>query len=173
MMTNAVKSIGGGEDYFANSDVPLAKNQNSIVNPQAIEQLANSETEDTGARLAREAKEREEAAVERHEKWQQDKIKAMEHLEDLPKGTVFPTEVMNANPGLNGPSSQMGVYASFDKDDIPDKTVGESLADKNEERRRAIQGEDKEKHDFGIQSQASRTVSDPLYESLKKSLNKE
>jgi len=172
MMTGAVVPIGGGEDYLSNSDTPLAKNQNSIVNPTAIEQLAKSDKEDTGVRLAREAKEREEAIVKRHETWQEDKIKAMEHLDDLPKGTVFPTEVMNAQPGLNNPSSQMGVYASFDKDSIPEKTVGESLGQRNEDRRKSIQGADKEVHEFGIQAEASRTISDPLFDSLKKSLGK-
>jgi len=172
MMTNAVVPIGGGEDYLANSDVPLAKNQNSIVNPDAIGQLASSDKEDTGVRLAREAAEREEAKGARHEAWQEDKIKAMVHNEDLPKGTVFCTEVMDAQPGLNSPSSQMGVYAKFDIDSVPEKTIGETLADRSEERRQEIQGRDKEDHDFGIQSEASRTISDPFVDSLKKSLGK-
>jgi len=172
MMTNAVVPIGGGEDYLANSDVPLAKNQNSIVNPDAIGKLAKSETEDTGARLAREAKERQEEAIKRHQTWEEDKINAMEHNKDLPKGTVFPTEVMNAQPGLNNPSSQMGVYAKFDKDSIPEKTIGESLAGRNEDRRKEIQGTDKEHHEFGLQAEATRTISDPFVDALKKSLGK-
>lgn len=172
MLTNAVIPIGGGEDYFANSDTPLAKNQNSIVNPTAIEQLAKSEQEDNGVRLAREAREREEAGVKRHAEWQKNKTDEMEHFNDLPRGTVFPTEVMNAQPGLNSPSSQMGVYASFDKDSIPEKTIGETISEKNTERKEKIQGKVKVKHEFSIQAESSRTISDPLYDSLKKSFGK-
>jgi hypothetical protein len=170
MMTNAVKPIGGGEDYLANSDVPLASNQNSIVNPSAIEQLANSEVESTGERLARQAKEKQEQKALEHQQWQQDKVDAMEHRDELPKGTVFPTESMNAQPGLNTPSSQMGVYSNFDVDSIPEKTAGEQIADQNEARRQAIRGEEKEKHEFKIQSEASRSISDDFTESLKKNL---
>jgi hypothetical protein len=170
MMTNAVKPIGGGEDFFANSDTPLASNQNSIVNPSAIEQLANSEKEDTGARLAREAKEKQEQKTLDHQQWQQDKVDAMTELDSIPKGTVFPTESMNAQSGLNTPSSQMGVYANFDESSIPEKTAGEKIADQNEARREAIQGKDKNKHEFKIQSEASRSISDDFTDSLKKSL---
>jgi hypothetical protein len=172
MMTNSIRSIGGGEDYLKNSDVPLASNQNSIANPKAIEEFASSEVEDTGARLAREAKEREDAKAQHHDEWQQKVVESMPDYKETIKGTVFPTEVMNAQSGLSNPSSQQGVYAKFDPDSIPEKTVGETLADQNEARRQSIQGTDKEDHEFTMSSQSARGISDTFADSLKASLNK-
>ncbi|TRZ80661.1 hypothetical protein D4R86_03950 [bacterium] len=141
MMFGAIKGVRGGEDYSINSDINPAANQNSITNPNAIEQLAESEKEDTGVRLARERDERELAKEAKNRDWEQEKIASMKHLDIIPKGNVFPTEVMNAQPGLNTPSSQMGVYAKFDVDSIPEKTQGEKIAEANETRRKSIQGE--------------------------------
>jgi len=170
MMSGAVKGVRGGEDYSINSDINPAANQNSITNPNAIEQLAESEKEDTGMRLARERNERELAKEAKNKEWEQDKIDSMEHADIIPKGNVFPTEVMNAQPGLNTPSSQMGVYAKFDVDSIPDKTEGERIAEANETRRKSIQGEDKAKGGFQMNKAPVRSISDDFGDALKKAL---
>jgi len=170
MMTGAIKGIRGGENYSTNSDINPAINQNSITNPKAIEQLAESDTEDTGVRLAKEREERESAKETRHQDWEQEKIKAMKHIDIIPKGNVFPTEVLDAQPGLNNPSSQMGVYADFDKASIPEKTQGEKLAEANEARRKSIQGEDKVKDDFRMNKAEVRSISSDFGDALKKAL---
>ena len=170
MMSGAIKGVRGGENYNTNSDINPAINQNSISNPNAIEQLADSEIEDNGVRLARERKERELAKQAKIREWEQGKMDAMENSDILPKGKVFPTEVMNAQPGLNTPSSQMGVYAKFDEGSIPEKTQGELIAEANEARRKAIQGEDKPKSEFVMSKASVRSISDSFSESLKKNL---
>jgi len=170
MMTGAIKGIRGGEDCNVNSDVNPASNQNSITNPEAIEQLAESEVEDTGVRLANEREERELAKEAKNAEWEQDKIDAMTHVDIIPKGNVFPTEVMNAQPGLNNPSSQAGVYADFDADSIPERTQGEKIAEANEQRRKSIQGEDKVKDDFRMDKAQVRSISDTFGDALKNAL---
>ena len=170
MMGGTIKGIRGGEDCSINSDIDPAINQNSITNPSAIEQLAESETEDTGVRLARENKEKELAKEDKHKEWEQEKVDSMEHADILPKGNVFPTEVMNAQPGLNTPSSQMGVYTDFDKDSIPERTQGEKISEANETRRKSIQGEDKQKREFRTNKAQVRSVSDDFGEALKKAI---
>jgi len=163
MMSGAVKPLRGGENYFENSDVDLATNQNSISNPDAIEQLAESEVEDTGARLKREREEKESAKTQRHAEWQQEVIDAMEHKDEIPSGKVFPTEVMNAQPGIRG-------EGPFNFDTIPEQSSGEKLAEANRERKAAIRGEEKEKHEFEVQRNSTRNISDNFGEELKKYL---
>ena len=169
MMSGAVKGLRGGEDYFENSYTQTAKGQNSITNPNAIKDFVESEVEDNGARLKRENEAKVEAKKAEHAEWEQGKIDEMEHKDIIPKGKVFnTTEGMNAQSGLNTPSSQMGVYADFDPNDIPEKTVGETLAKRNEDRRQEIQGKDKEKHEFSMKSASVRSISDTFAEELKK-----
>lgn len=170
MMSGNIIPIRGGEDYLANTYTNAnAKNQNSIANPDAIKNLFESETEDTGTRLKRELAEKETAKKQAHMKWQEEIVEAMEHKEIVPKGVVFPTESMNAQPGLNGPSSGMGVYSKFDPDSIPEKTAGEMIKEQNEaERIRINPRVEKEEPKFEMSHQSSRSISDTFAEQLKK-----
>jgi hypothetical protein len=94
----------------------------------------------------------------------------MEGNDIIPKGNVFPTEVMNAQPGLNNSSSQMGIYSDFDPAELPEKTKGEMLAEANEERRKSIQGEAKDKEWSSDGKSAARGISDTFGDELKKHL---
>lgn len=164
-MEGSVVPIRGGEDYNANSEAKTARGQNSITNPNAIQEYAESEEEDTGARLRRENEDKEHQREANHQEWQDDKIAAMEHRDELPSGKVFPTEVMNAQPGIRGEDA-------FGLDNLPDQTEGEKIAEANEQRRKEIQGEDKEEHEFKMKSASVRTISDTFSSELKKFLKK-
>lgn len=172
LMTGAVKPVRGGEDYFANSETKTARGQNSIGNADAIKTLAESTEEDTGARLRRENKEREEQKVQRHQTWEKEKVDAMSGSAILPRGKVFPTECMNAQPGLSTPSSQMGVYAKFDPKDIPEKTAGESIKEANEQNRKSIQRDVPKEEWQEVRSSSTGTISDAFAAALKKNLSK-
>ena len=173
MRGGAVIPSRGGEDYFKNSEPKTAKNQNSITNPDAIKQLAESTEVDTGARLKTERIAREDAHKAEHKSWQDGIVAAMTHKDIVSHGKVFPTESMTANTGLNNPSSrQMGVYAKFDKDSVPEFTDGEKIKVANEQRKAAIQRPGKEKSEFHVEKAATRGVSDILAEELKKRLSK-
>jgi len=160
-MEGSVRPVRGGEDYFTNSYAQTAIGHNSITDPNAIETYAESEQEDTGARLKRENEEKASAREANHKEWEQEKIDAMEGSEIIPRGNVFPTEVMNAQPGIRGDDP-------FGLDSVPEKTQGERIADVNEENRKAIQGEDKEEHEFVMNKARIRSVSDTFGDELKK-----
>ena len=167
-----VLALRGGENYFINSDVSPAPNQNSITNPDAIGQLANSKVMDTGERLKKEQVDKQAQKELDHSEWQQAKIDEMSSGDIIPKGTVFPTETLNANTGLDNPSSQMGVYAKFDPDSIPDKTAGEQIADKNKQYKETIQRPKTEDDWQKPSKQTSRGISDSFADSLATNLGK-
>ena len=167
-MEGSVIPVRGGEDYYANSDTQTPRGQNSITEPNAIETLAESEKEDTGARLKRENEERANSREAKHQAWEQDKVDAMEGSDIIPKGNVFATEVMNAQPGLDSDKIHMGVYSDYDLKDMPEKTDGERLAELNEERRQEIQGAPKDDRDFEVQKNPARSISDTFANELKR-----
>jgi len=168
--TGSVIAIGGGEDYFANSDVNPAANQNSITNPNAIEQLAESEVDDTGERLRKEREAKEAKKAADHAEWQKEKIAEMSQGDIIPKGTVFPTETLNANTGLEAPSSQMGIYANFNPESIPEKTAGEKIAEQNKEYKESIQRPQEQDDWQKPCKQSSRSISDSFGKSLEELL---
>ena len=176
MMTNNIIPIGGGEDYNSNPNHTLPSNQNSIVNPDAIEQFANSDELDTGVRLKQQAEDRKKQIQQSNKEWEDSKTKnlkeALGNTNMYSRGSVFLTESMDAQTGLNNPSSQMGVYSDFSKDDIPDKTEGEKLHDVANSRRESIQRESKESHKFELEEPHKSSVGSDFAESLKRELNK-
>ena len=171
-MTIGIKPLRGGEDYLKSSDPKLAKNQNSISNPDAIKALFESKEVDNGARLKLEKAEREASKVKEHAEWEKNVIAAMEKKDIVPRGKVFPTEVMNAQSGLKTPSSQMGVYAKFDKDSIPERTEGEKIRESRKEWNDAMKRAAKEKQMFEMNRQEERGISDTFGDELKKALKK-
>jgi hypothetical protein len=165
-----VIALRGGEDYFLNSDVNPAINQNSITNPDAIRQLAESTQIDNGQRLRQQQEEKKQNKIAENKEWEQNKIAEMAHNDIVSKGVVFQTATFDANNGLNNPSSQMGVYAKFSPDDIPTKTAGEQLSDKNKQHKESIQ-RPKTQDDWQKPcKQSSRTISDLFGDELQKIL---
>lgn len=167
-----VFAIGGGEDYNTNSDVNPAINQNSITNPLAIEQLAESEEDDTGVRLHKEQEAKAAQKKANHGEWEQEKIAEMSQGDIIPKGSVFPTETLNANTGLNNPSSQYGVYAKFDINAIPDLTAGENIAERNKQYKESIQRPKQEDDWQKPCKQTSMSISDSFGTELEALLKK-
>ena len=90
----------------------------------------------------------------------------------IPTGSVFPTESLNANTGLNNPSSQGGIYSKFDLASIPDQTVGEKIASQNKEYKESIQ-RPKTQDDWEKPcKQSYRSISDSFGQELAALLNK-
>ena len=172
VMESGVIPIRGGEDYFMNSLSSLAKNQNSITAPDAIEKLAESTEEDSGARLRRQKAEKEAAKVTNHKEWEGDQIKAMAENDIVSKGLVFPTEVMNAQPGLGSQMSSSGVYGKFDLKSLPEKTAGEMISEKNAAYKKSIQ-RPKEVIDWQSNNKApSRSISNDFGSAIESLLKK-
>jgi hypothetical protein len=171
MLSNAIKNVRGGENYYENSNLPTAQGRNSLTDPNAIGKLAANTKEDTGVRLKRENKEKQDAISNRKNIWQAEKIASMPGSEIIPKGTVFPTESMNANPGIYKGNNNVA-YSKFDKNAIPEKTAGELLASSQKNRKESIQRETKQDHSFGVQKESARSISDNFGDELKKYLKK-
>lgn len=159
---SGIVPVRGGEDYFANSESKIAKGQNSISDPLAIDKLANNQEEDTGARLRRENAEKEASKKTKHEDWQKEKIEAMVGKNILPNRYIFPTESLNAQPGIKG--------EVFDYSKLPEKTAGEQIKEMNEERRKQIRGEEKGKYEFAISKNPQRSISEDFSNELAKHL---
>jgi hypothetical protein len=171
MNSNAIRSHRGGEDYFVNSFTQTARGQNSIGNSDAIKNLIEDTQEDTGARLKKENEQKRQAKKQNHVEWQKDKIEAMSELDIVSKGKVFPTESLNAQPGVR--DSFVGAYSKFDPKTIPDKTAGEKLGEKQEERKQSIQRKSEKDNDWqNLKSASNGMVSDSFSDSLKKNLKK-
>jgi len=163
-VNNGIRSIGGGEDYYLNSDVNPARNQNSITNPDAIKQLAESKVMDNGERLRKQIVAKETQKLKEHKAWQQEKVDGMKGSDIIPRGTVFPTESLNASTGLGHQPVHGGVYGNVN--DIPDLTAGEQISSNNEERKSSIQRH----RDADVwetpSRESSRQISDLFAESL-------
>jgi len=171
-MMGGIMPLRGGEDCRISNQERIPSNQNSIVDPGALDRLFTSPEESNGERLARQAREREEARAENHNRWQAEKVAQMEADGFEAQGVVFPTEVGNVGSGIS--SSFMGAFSEADLQNLPEKTAGENLALQNEERKASIQRQDKEeveKQEWDqIKSAPSRMVSDHFTEELKKRL---
>ncbi len=159
---SGIVPVRGGEDYFANSESKVAKGQNSISDPNAIGKFAENNVEDTGARLQREKQEKEDNKKTRHQDWEKEKLGAMADNK-IPSRKVFPTESMNAQPGIKG----KGV---FDFDSIPTQTDGEKIKESNAQRKEQIRGKSKERHQFTVEKNPTSQISDTFAEELKKHL---
>jgi hypothetical protein len=166
----AIKAIRGGENYFSNPESKNAINQNSITNPNAIKEFIESEKVDNGMRLKQEKLARDLAKKENTKEWENSIIEAMPKNDIVPKGNVFPTETMNAQSGLNSPSSKMGVYSDFKIEDVPTLTEGEKIKLSQDEHKKSIQRPIKEKEEFHTSSSSVNKVSDTFADELKKYL---
>lgn len=168
MMSGTIKPLRGGEDYNKFNDPKMGNNQNTLRNPDAIKNLAEGKTIDTGARLKAEKQAKVDARIQEKKDWEKSLIEAMTHRDIVPHGSVFPTECLNANTGLNNPSSKMGVFAKFDKDSIPEFTEGEKIRQSKKEWKESIQRPSKEKAEFRMAKAEVAGVSDIFAEQLKK-----
>ena len=165
IMGNSIIALRGGENYNLNREAGVAKGQNSIVNPGAIEELAKSDDMTPGERLAVDNARRAEERQQEKGSWEEDRILAMTHKSIIPHGKVFPTETLNAQPGLQHQPSMFKP-----KEEIPDKTAGEQLAKQNEAHRQSIQREHVEDDWERPHRASSRSISDVFGEELQKHL---
>ena len=173
MMSGAIKPLRGGEDYFTNSDISVARGQNSITDANAIGEMADSDTPDTRTRLRSEAEERESIKETERKDWEDEKIAAMSGSSIIPKGNVFLTEVMDAQGGLGESPTRPGVYSNLDPKDMPDRTAGEKIADSNEQARKSIQRPSRDDREWdSLKPSETRGVSDTFADALKAALNK-
>lgn len=168
---NSVVSISGGENYNVNSSPFLASNQNSIFNPNAIGEMLADSKEDNGMRLKRHIETKKHAKVIDHELWEKSKMEYHKDGSYFVNRSVFPTESLNAHTGLNR-STINGVFSDVSYDDIPDRTMGEKIAQSNKERSDSIRREKKD-YDWEAEINSKNTeISDVFFKNIEKELRK-
>lgn len=173
VMTGGIVPVRGGENYFIQNNPKLASNQNSLANPDAIGNLVNSDKMDNGARLAKEREDKLAQKQANKKQWEQDIIDSMVHKDIVAKGKVFPTEMLNAQPGLSSPASQR-IAGKFDPEAVPERTAGEKIKEQNEVRKASISRPKEDSKWQGPEDNGAklRGVSDIFGDALKKALGK-
>jgi hypothetical protein len=177
--SNCVIKAPGADDYRTSPALHVRRGENSITEPDAIGALAK--TEDTGERLRREAKQRQELKKSQKTMWQNEVAKQGSDIEKeakLPQGSVtsgrsvFMTSAGDAQPGLRDSMTQMGVFQKpEDVELVPDKTAGESLKSRNEERKASIQRrKDESKEWQKLQGASRHEITDVFAEEIEKRL---
>lgn len=171
MSSDSVVRLGScTEDNNLSPHMAQRRGQNSVLNPEAIEETIKSDVEDTGERLKRENKERsEERAVER-KSWEREAVKKAEDLGygSLSLGSIKPATGMHAHSGIKDEP-----FPKAEK--LPEKTRGEKLKDVNDERKASIQRSKEDDRSWAgteQQRQTTADVSDTFAQSLKEQLNK-
>jgi len=167
--TSGINALRGGEDYNANFVHQSGLNQNSILDPEKLDRLAESDLVDNGEKIRQEkAKILEERQAEQ-QKVRDDLVsEAEQELSIMTIGNVFPTESLNAQSGIQG---EMGGKL-LDVDSVPEKTEGEMIKEMNVENKAKIQRPKEEDRSWEKIDTNVRTISDDFGEELSKILGK-
>ena len=140
MWAGSVTKIGGGEDYEASPHMRTKPGQNSVTDPDAIGKLARNEVPDIAAGLREHAearsKNREISQHAAEAKLAKD-MRDSEHWAGQ-NGTIRLTETLTAQPGIRDGKAMPGVFQT-EATSIPERTAGETLHAKAEEKKASIQ----------------------------------
>lgn len=167
--TKGINAIRGGENYNESPEYKGASNQNSILEPNKIEDLFNSETMDVGERIRQE---KGEILKERMDAQQKDRdaslTEASEQLSIMTIGNVFPTESLTAQTGIKG---RMG-GSLMDFESIPEKTEGEMFKEMQQEKTSSIQREKKSDRSWEKVDNNVRSISEDFVKDLERLMGK-
>jgi hypothetical protein len=164
---SAVINHSGGEDMIGTErHTPAIPGQNSLLNPNAIKQLAESKSDDNGVRLRAEAKARSENYSKQQKLADQERVAEAEKSAEEVPGSISKGSVI-----LAGSDNIASLHTGrlYQKEDLPDLTPGEELRLKNQQRKASIQ-RPKQQREYGDGTEARRTISGDFAEALKKAL---
>ena len=164
---SAVINHSGGEDMIGTERrTPSIPGQNSLLNPNAIKQLAESKNDDNGVRLRAEAKARSENYSKQQKLADQEKVAAAEKSAQEVPGSLSRGSVI-----LAGSDNIASLHTGrlYQKEDLPDLTPGEELRLKNQQRKASIQ-RPRQQREYGDGTEARRAISADFAEALKKAL---
>jgi len=165
-----VTRVDGVEKYEGQRVVGVRPGENSIAAPDNIGETAKS-TEKSSAQTIRDAnKERKDKISFDKKKWE-DNVKE-KNSGIISKGGIKLTE---ASPQQSHTKVADGQHSIFDKKDptssVPEKTAGETLKEKNEQRKASIQRPKTDDKSWDkVQSSKKPVISDLFFEELKKRL---
>jgi hypothetical protein len=173
MLTGSVIPIRGGETWEEDPVMQVRRGENSIAEPDAIQSEIDDEKVSSRDWIRQENEKRRSDRAFDREAWEAEfTAKLREGLAVVPKAGIVRTE--NPEPQKHTPNPQwsQSIMASGDAEPMPDRTLGETLAEKRDARRHEIQREDPEEVDWDSRrSSVPEKVSDLFYDSLKKNLD--
>jgi hypothetical protein len=160
----AVVGIKGGEDYFIHSHLRIAPGQNSVTNPNAIEELAKSK--DSRQSLRQQAKGRQDEIEHDKKQWQE---KAAEDAKFDGYGKMFGSRSIR----LSEASPAQGIIMGHRRSSLPEKTAGEKIKSQNQARQDSIlRSPEGGREDWDQERPEARaTISDLFAASLEQNLN--
>lgn len=166
-----VARIDGVEKYEAQREIGVRPGENSIVAPNNIEETIKSKEKDNATIIAEGNKNRKDKISFKQKEWEEDVKKKYSGI--ISNNGVKMTE---ASPQQSHSKVADGQHSIFDKKDpvssVPEKTVGETLKDRNADRKASIQRPKTEDKSWdSVTSSKKSVVSDMLYEELKKRLS--
>jgi len=169
-MDSGVRGIRGGEDYNQAPEVGVRRGENSIVNPDAIADVAAAE-EKSSRQLIREENQRREDIKFDRENWESEVSRSMDSS-ITPQAGLHRTESPEPQRHTRSADWNNSIMPSEDSNPMPDKTLGESISEINTKKASEIQRDRQEDEWEVLETSTDVKVSDLLYESLKKNLGK-
>ncbi len=162
MNSGAVIRMSGNEDTRVHSHLKAIPGQNSVTNPNALQDLA--EQVDTGVRLRQEAKDRTEQRQASGKTWETEVAQAGKVAGAAAKSNIIPAAAAPASGKA---------FGSLHLDEVPAKTTGEQLKSQSDARRSGIQRSVDTEHAWdGLQGTTKAKVGDLLLAGLEAGLNK-
>jgi hypothetical protein len=166
----SVGRVGGIETPEAQRNIGVRQGENSIVAPDNIQKAAESKEKSNRDIIREQNKARQEKVGFDKKQWEKD------ITDTLPKGVRAEGSVKQTGGGTAQTHGKVGPgqHSMFDTKDenqaMPEKTAGEKLSQKNEDRKASIQRpkQDEDKGWNKPQSSKKPVVSDLLFEELKK-----
>jgi len=171
-MHTDVRAIRGGDSNDVSREVGVAPGQNSIASPNAIGEMVETESKDSGAVIREANEQRKEEISFRVSDWEAEVIAEMKHRSITADEGVHRVESMQSQK--HSPIAGPGNISMADTIEVPDKTLGETIGDRNESRRQEIQRDASDGRSDWDKSESSvkTKVSDSFFASLKKNLGK-
>jgi len=171
-MTGAVIPVRGGEEYEKNPVKGVRPGEASVAAPDAIGTMAESEEKST-LEIIREQNEKrlQDTAFDR-DAWEAEfAAKMKEATAIVPKPGVVRTENPEPQRHTPGAAWHNSIMGSPDEEPVPDRTLGETLAEKSAARRSEIQRSSEDDRSWDErQSSVVGKVTDVFFESLKKQM---
>jgi len=173
--SKSVVRANGVEKYEEQRIVGVRPGENSIVAPDNIEKMSENKDKSSRQKTVEANQKRKEEIVFKVKDWEKDvldKAKAISGVISQPG-----VKLTEASPQQSHSKVAKGQHSIFDKSDstksIPERTVGETIKDLNEKNKDSIQRKKNEDRSWDkVISSKKDTVSDLLYEELKKRLPK-
>lgn len=169
-MNSGVVPIRGADSVETSRIVGNRLGENSMADPDAIRDMVESEAQSSRDRIRSGNEERKADISFDKTNWEAEAIAGMDRVE-LPRSGILRTEAPQSQN--HSATSQYENSISQDgREDAPDRTMGETIADRNAQKKAEIQRQKEDERAWNNpHSSVPEKVSDLFAEELEKKLN--